>query len=157
VVRVAGSADLVLLEPDQPESVPALYTLDFLRRVVRLMAPGAALLCASSSPRLRGALLRLGLTVGHVRSPALPQGGTVAAWQPQTVRVPLPDSERRLACASAAGIPYRDRGLNWTRTRILQYHGRLVDRVRRRIHPTGLTAESPPQPAAGPPLEDAPR
>jgi 16S rRNA (adenine1518-N6/adenine1519-N6)-dimethyltransferase len=60
VVRVAGNADLVILEPDRAEEAPSLFSLDFLRRVVRLMGPGAALVSACSSPRLRGGVVPSG-------------------------------------------------------------------------------------------------
>jgi len=145
VVRLAGSADLVILEPDQSDTAPGLFSLDFLRRVVRLMASGAVLVSACSAPELRGALLRLGLTVGRAQGPGLPpQGGTVAARDPAGVLVPLSDRDRRIALESTSGIPYRDRTLNWSRTLILQHHERLVERMRRR----GLASGAPEPPAA---------
>ncbi len=149
LVRLSGRVDLVLLEPDHAEACPSVFTLDFLRRVVRLMPPGAVLLSACSSPALRGALLRLGLTVGHASGPALPRGGTVAAWTPASVRLPLPERERRLASECTSGIPYRDRGLNWTRKRILHYHEKLAERMRSRGMPTHLPESPTPAGAVG--------
>jgi len=148
VVRVAGTADLVILEPERADLSPGLFSLDFLRRVVRLMAPGAVLVSACSSPGLRGALLRLGLTVGRAPATGFAPGGTVAAWDPAAIRLPLSEADRRMALESTSGIPYRDRTLNWTRALILEHHGRLVERMRRR----GLRSGEPghPEPAGLP-------
>jgi radical SAM protein (TIGR01212 family) len=148
-VRLAGTADLVLLEPETVEALPLVFSIDFLRRLVRLLPAHGVLLSASSSPALRGALLRLGLSVGRSNDPTFPRGGTVAAWKPACIRIPLPDHERRMALDSTAGIPYRDRALNWSSQRILQYHERLAERMRRR----GMPASIPAPPEVSP--EDA--
>lgn len=144
IVRITGRVDVVLLEPDRPEVCPWVFTLDFLRRVVRLMPPGAVLLSACSSPALRGALLRLGLAVGYAPDPLLPHGGTVAAWTPASVRLPLPERDRRIALECTSGIPYRDRALNWTRKRILRHHEELSERM----HSRGMPARLPEGAAA---------
>jgi hypothetical protein len=94
-------------------------------------------------------LFRLGLTVGRAPDGALPHGGTVAAWSAPNVLVPLPEHERRIAQESVSGIPYRDRGLVWTRKHVLQYHERLAERMRRRGLPARL--RDVPEPAAAPP------
>ena len=154
VVRLRGSVDLVLLEPDRPETCPPLYSLDFLRCAVRLMGPGAVLVAACASPLLDGALLRLGLVVGHVVDATLPQGGTVASLTAAGVRVALPPAERHRALESVAGIAYRDPHLNWTPQHILQYHASLTERMRRRGMPSPLTNLD--EAAALSPAEDAP-
>jgi radical SAM protein (TIGR01212 family) len=138
VVRLAGRADLVLLEPETIDALPAVFTLDFLRRVVHLLAPDGVLLSACASPALRGTLLRLGLSVGRSHDPAWPRGGTLAAWKPASLRFPLPEPERRLALECGVGLPYRDRALNWPTPRILDYRERLAARMQRRGLPATL-------------------
>jgi uncharacterized protein len=132
LVRIVGQADLVLLEPATVEALPLAFSLDFLRRLTRLLPAGGALLSAASSPALRGALLRLGLSVGRSDDPACPRGGTVAAWRPACLRFPLSHGERRVALESTAGVPYRDRTLTWSNDRIVQYRQRLAERMQRR-------------------------
>lgn len=148
VVRVSGEPDLVILEPERIEDAPDLYTLDFLRRVVRLMGPGAVLVSACSSARLRGALLRLGLTVGRADGGGQVPAGTVASWSASQVLFPLPEDELRSTQESTAGIAYRDRALNWPPERIRQYLDRLCQRMQRRGVPSGSEgAQEPAMPA----------
>jgi hypothetical protein len=138
VVRLAGSADVILLEPETVAALPAVFSLDFLRRLVRLLPHAGVLFSACPAPALRGALLRLGLSVGRSHEPICPRGGTLAAWEPARIRFPLPEHERRLALESTAGIPYRDRALNWPNPRILEYRERLAERMHRRGLPTSI-------------------
>jgi hypothetical protein len=149
VLRLSGNADVMLLEPESVEALPTVFSLDFLRRLVRLLPPGGVLLSACSAPALRGALLRLGLTVGCCDDLVCPRGGTVAAREPARIRTPLPARERQEARESVAGIPYRDRALNWPSERLLRYRERVVERMLRR----GMPADSPGSPGVS--TEDA--
>ncbi|MBN2448846.1 MAG: TIGR01212 family radical SAM protein [Lentisphaeria bacterium] len=139
ILRVRGQVDLVLLEPDRPETCPMLFSIEFLRRLVALLSPGGALVSACPSAALRGALKRLGLHLGQARGQAPAHGGTVAARDPTAIRHPLDDLPQRLASVSLAGIPYRDPDLRWPRKRIIQHRGHVVQRMRARGMPAGVT------------------
>lgn len=126
LMRLAGEARLILLEPDRPEAAPALYSLDFLHRLTHRLAPGGVLLSASTAPALCGALLRLGLAVSRTAA------GTAASWQAELLCQPMSTRERRRLQASCQSVPYRDRTLTWTRQHILRHRERLGERLQRR-------------------------
>ncbi|NLF19383.1 MAG: hypothetical protein GX595_19310 [Lentisphaerae bacterium] len=126
LMRLAGQARLVLLEPDRPEAAPTLYSLDFLLRLTHRLAPGGVLLSASTAPALCGALLRLGLAVSRTAA------GTAAAWQAELLCQPMSTRERRRLQGSCQSLPYRDRTLTWTGQHILRHRERLGERLQRR-------------------------
>lgn len=129
--RIRGRAELVLLEPRAVGPNVMLFSQEFLRRVARSLTPDGVLLATSSDPAFRGALWRLGLTVGcAATSPSLPDGGTVAAWRQESILQPLSAEQRRLCTATAAGVPYRDRNLTWPRQRILDHRAAVLARLR---------------------------
>jgi radical SAM protein (TIGR01212 family) len=129
--RLRGRAELVVVEPRLIEPNVTLFTQDFLCRVARLLVPGGVLLALSDHPALRGALGRLGLTVGRTETNLLPDGGTVASWQPEAVLHPLAAEQLRTCTATLAGVPYRDRSLTWSQPRILEHRANVLARLYR--------------------------
>jgi SAM-dependent methyltransferase len=131
--RLRGRAELIVLEPRIIEPNVTLFTQDFLCRVARLLVPNGVLVATSDHPALRGALRRLGMTVGRTETNALPDGGTVASWQPEAVLHPLPASQFRSNTAALAGVPYRDRSLTWTQQRIVEHRANVISRLSRTL------------------------
>lgn len=130
--RLRGQAELIILEPRAIEPNVALFTQDFLRRVTRLLVPGGVLLAASDHPALRGTLHRIGLNLGCTETRLLPDGGTVAAWRPESVLHPLAPTQLRTCTDTLAGVPYRDRSLTWSRERILGHRAAVLARLYRK-------------------------
>lgn len=139
VMRIRGTADLMILEPERPEYCPMLFSLDFLRRALRLLSAKGALVSASEAAPLRGALQRLGLHLGQASPEATFRPGTIAAWDPTCIRYPLDEFSRRIAAESVSGIPYRDTDLTSSRRQIIQHRERVAQRMRRRGMPTRLS------------------
>jgi radical SAM protein (TIGR01212 family) len=128
--RIRGRADVVLLEPRAVEANAMLFSQEFLRRLTRLMHPQSVLLATSASEALRGTLIRLGLHVGAGDANGLAGGGTVAAWSPERILLPLSAEQRHACTETLAGVPYRDRTLTWPRRRIVDHRERVLARLR---------------------------
>ena len=97
----------------------------------------------SSAYPYRGALLRAGLAVGESEPFGRKRGGTVAAFDPALLPVPLPEKERGIVLSSTAGVPYRDPGLAGSRKELFNRREALVTRLRRRGVPKWYQSRGP--------------
>jgi hypothetical protein len=119
-----GSCDLVLLDAFSPRRCPELWTVDFLGRLARLLAPEGRLVTYCAAAAVRAALREAGLHLANVvptgpQTPGEP-GRAGRRWSRGTVAgpAPLPPSPRlrplsameREHLASRAAVPYRDPG-----------------------------------------------
>ena len=132
MLRARGKVRIILLEPVDTERHVQVFTLDFLRRITRVMAPSGVLLSPATASAFRGALLRLGMEVGKCPAGLLQGGGTVATWDRKLIKEPLSAKERRIAERTLSGVPYRDPDFNWSRKRILQHRQDVRARLRLR-------------------------
>jgi radical SAM protein (TIGR01212 family) len=136
VFRIRGMADIILLEPADIDRCVQLYTLDFLRRLGRVLKPDGIVLTAASAMPLRGALGRLGLTIGT--APTARGQGTVASWTTDAIRQPIGTYEKAILRQTLSGIPYRDHRLVWSRKHIIQHRQSVLARMRERGWPKRL-------------------
>ena len=144
VFRIRGLADLVLLEPAEIGPDIQLYSLDFLRRITRLLQPDGVLVSAADAMPFRGALDRLGLYQENIPpdKTAPTVRGTLAAWSRETLTAPIGERDRAILRQTLSGIPYRDPPLTWSRKRIIQHRQAVLARMRERGRPKRLPSTS---------------
>ncbi|MCK5803022.1 MAG: TIGR01212 family radical SAM protein [Lentisphaeria bacterium] len=129
--RLRGRAEIILLEPPDVQSTPELFSLEFLRRLLRMLQPDGVVIASSGSSALRGALVRLGAAVGRIPGVAKSQG-TVAALDQKYLVQPLCREERALLKRTLAGVPFRDHDLRTPRKKMLRHRDEVVSRLRKR-------------------------
>ena len=132
VRELPAGFDLIYADGFSPDCNPELWSFDFIRELVRLLKPDGVMASYCSSFPYRGALLRSGLAVGESPPFGRKRGGTVAAFDPVLLPLPLPEKERHIILESTAGVPLRDPGLCGERAEILARRERLVARLRSR-------------------------
>ncbi len=119
--------DVIFLDGFSPDTNPELWSYDFLRELKRLLKNDGILVTYSSAYPVRGALLRLGLSVTESVPFGRKRGGTAAVKSGPTS---LDEKELAIIQKSTAGVPYRDPGLKLTAMEILERRNRLVKRLR---------------------------
>jgi tRNA U34 5-methylaminomethyl-2-thiouridine-forming methyltransferase MnmC len=103
--------DAILLVPFSPGVSPELYSIDFLKGIIRLIKNNGMLLTYTSSSAVRYSLIELGLYVGE--GPSFGRsGGTLASPSKKYIEKPLSSNDERMVALSDAGIPFRDSELN---------------------------------------------
>ncbi len=132
VRRLDGRFDVIFQDGFSPDCNPELWSYDFVRELACRLAPGGVLTSYCSAFPFRGALLRSGLQVGESVPFGRRRGGTVAAFDPALLPLPLPEKERGIICRSTAGTCYRDPSLTGTREELFARRERLVRRLRSR-------------------------
>lgn len=140
VRQLDGPFDVIFQDGFSPDCNPELWSYDFVRELARRLAPGGVLTSYCSAFPFRGALLRSGLQVGESVPFGRKRGGTVAAFDPALLPVPLPEKERGIICRSTAGVCYRDPSLTGTRETLFARRERLVRRLRNRGVPKWFKA-----------------
>ena len=140
VRQLDGPFDVIFQDGFSPDCNPELWSYDFVRELARRLAPGGVLTSYCSAFPFRGALLRSGLQVGESVPFGRKRGGTVAAFDPALLPVPLPEKERGIICRSTAGVCYRDPSLTGTRETLFARRERLVRRLRNRGIPKWFKA-----------------
>ncbi|MGN1364220.1 MAG: TIGR01212 family radical SAM protein [Victivallis vadensis] len=140
VRQLDGPFDVIFQDGFSPDCNPELWSYDFVRELARRLAPGGVLTSYCSAFPFRGALLRNGLQVGESVPFGRKRGGTVAAFDPALLPVPLPEKERGIICRSTAGVCYRDPSLTGTRETLFARRERLVRRLRNRGVPKWFKA-----------------
>lgn len=127
-----GWFDVIFLDAFSPDRNPELWTYDFLRLTVRKLAPGGALVTYSASLSVRGALLRLGMTVGNTKAFGRRRPGTIASPDAVEIAEPLSRRELEIITKSTAGLAYRDPCLSAAPGEIHAWRRKLTARLRRR-------------------------
>ena len=126
------SFDVIFQDGFSPDCNPELWSYDFVKVLTKLLKPDGVLVSYSSAYPYRGALLRAGLKVGESEPFGRRRGGTVAAFDPALLPLPLPEKEYGIILRSTAGTPYRDPGLAGTRETLFHRREALVAELRRR-------------------------
>ncbi len=138
-----GSFDVIFQDGFSPDCNPELWSYDFVRALAKLLKRDGVMVSYSSAYPYRGALLRAGLAVGESEPFGRKRGGTVAAFDPALLPVPLPEKERGIVLSSTAGVPYRDPGLAGSRKELFNRREALVTRLRRRGVPKWYQSRGP--------------
>lgn len=124
------SFDVIFQDGFSPDCNPELWSYDFVRALAKLLHHNGVIVSYSSAYPYRGALLRTGLAVGESEPFGRKRGGTVAAFNPAQLPLPLPEKERGIVLYSTAGIPYRDPNLAGSREELFRRREVLVSRLR---------------------------
>ena len=89
LARLDAGQDVICFDPFSPEANPELWTVEALRRVRRVLAPGGVLSTYSASTRTRVTLLLAGFWVGAGAAAAVKKETTVASDGPVALAAPL--------------------------------------------------------------------
>ncbi len=123
--------DVIFLDGFSPDKNPELWTYDFIRELAGKLAHDGIMTTYSSAFPVLGALMRTGLHVGMSAAFGRKRGGTVAAWLPGLIAVPLADKERNIVLHSTAGVAYRNYSGVLPAAEIIRQREMLVEKLRR--------------------------
>ena len=112
--------DLVFLDAFSTQRNSELWTVDFFKKLRRLMKPDALLLTYCAAIPVRSGLIEAGFYVGETKPVGRQRGGTLAAMRPQDIEIPLPDHELKMIKETTRRLPYRDPYGIWTNKEILR-------------------------------------
>jgi radical SAM protein (TIGR01212 family) len=157
-----GSFDLILLEVPDAEQTPQLASVDFIRRLSRLLTDGGPLVCSCTDRVLRASLLRAGFALGEMEAASKPGTGRqemrepspelgtgnpmlqatklgTGSWGKVTVASknrlsvpPLSAKELRILRETLAAVAFRDPSQQATRQQILDHRLHAISRLRKR-------------------------
>ncbi|MBN2704060.1 MAG: TIGR01212 family radical SAM protein [Pontiellaceae bacterium] len=116
----ANAYDLVFLDAFSTQRNSELWTVDFFKKLRRLMKPDALLLTYCAAIPVRSGLIEAGFFVGETEPVGRQRGGTLAAMRSQDIEIPLPDHELNMIKETTRGLPYRDPYGIWTNKEILR-------------------------------------
>lgn len=112
--------DLVFLDAFSTQRNSELWTVDFFRKLKRVMKPEAVLLTYCAAIPVRSGMMEAGFFVGETDPVGRARGGTIAAMREEDISIPLPDHEFRMIRETTRGLPYRDPHGVWTNKEILR-------------------------------------
>jgi hypothetical protein len=115
-----GRYDLVFLDAFSTQRNSELWTVDFFRKLKRVMKPDAVLLTYCAALPVRSGLMEAGFFVGETDPVGRARGGTIAAMREADIAIPLPDQEISMIRQTTRGLPYRDPHSVWTNKEILR-------------------------------------
>ncbi|MDF7825759.1 TIGR01212 family radical SAM protein [Pontiellaceae bacterium B12227] len=112
--------DLVFLDAFSTQRNAELWTVDFFKKLKRVMKPDAVLLTYCAAIPVRAGLMEAGFSVGETDPVGRQRGGTLAALREENIELPLPGHEIRMIRETTRGLPYRDPFGVWTNKEILR-------------------------------------
>jgi tRNA U34 5-methylaminomethyl-2-thiouridine-forming methyltransferase MnmC len=112
--------DLVFLDAFSTQRNSELWTVDFLKKLRRVMKPDAVMLTYCAAIPVRSAMMEAGFFVGETAPIGRQRGGTIAAMRAEDIEIPLPDHEINMIRDTTRGLPYRDPYGVWTNKEILR-------------------------------------
>ncbi|MDF7808238.1 TIGR01212 family radical SAM protein [Pontiellaceae bacterium B12219] len=112
--------DLVYLDAFSTQRNAELWTVDFFKKLKRVMKPDAVLLTYCAAIPVRAGLLEAGFYVGETEPVGRKRGGTIAAVRAEDIEIPLTEPEQIMIRESSRGLPYRDPHGVWTNKEILR-------------------------------------
>lgn len=112
--------DLVFLDAFSTQRNSELWTVDFFRKLKRVMKSDAVLLTYCAAIPVRSGLLESGFFVGETAPVGRQRGGTIAAMRAEHIEIPLPGHELEMIHDTTRGLPYRDPYGVWTNKEILR-------------------------------------
>jgi len=116
---VSGYFDVIVVEADDPDRHPYLFTLEFCRELAGHLADGGVLVSPCCRNVFRAALVRCGLEVGTCATDVFRRGGTAAAKAGGYLPAPLPAGDRAVLTGPDPPRVLRDPGLGHSRREIL--------------------------------------
>jgi radical SAM protein (TIGR01212 family) len=122
----SGPFDVVFLDAFSTQRNAELWTLDFFRRVRRMMAAEAVLVTYCAALPVRSALMTAGFHVGGSEPVGRRRGGTIAAMRENAAGRSIPGDELQAIATTSRGIPYRDPSQTWTNRQILRHREEQV-------------------------------
>ena len=109
MVRLEAPQDVICFDPFSPEANPELWTVEAVRRVRQILAPGGVLSTYSASTRTRVTFLLAGFWVGAGAAAAVKKETTVASDGPAVLAAPLGERWlqrwRRSSARTPHGVP----------------------------------------------------
>ena len=115
-----ASFDLVFLDAFSTQRNSELWTIDFFKKLKRVMKPDAVILTYCAAIPVRAGMLEAGFWVGETDPVGRARGGTLAAMREVDIEIPLPEHEIRMIQETSRGLPYRDPHGVWTNKEILR-------------------------------------
>ena len=112
--------DLVFLDAFSTQRNAELWTVDFFRKLKKVMKPDAVLLTYCAAIPVRAGLMEAGFFVGETDPVGRARSGTLAALRAEDIETALPDHEIRTIRETSRGLPYRDPHGVWTNKEILR-------------------------------------
>ena len=113
--------DLVFLDAFSTQRNSELWTVEFFKKIKRLMKPNALLLTYCAAIPVRAGLLEAGFFVGETKPVGRNRGGTLATQNPDLIAIPLNPNEQKTIQTTTRGIPYHDPFSVWTNKEILRH------------------------------------
>jgi tRNA U34 5-methylaminomethyl-2-thiouridine-forming methyltransferase MnmC len=116
----SSTYDLVYLDAFSTQRNSELWTVDFFKKLKRVMKPDAVLLTYCAAIPVRAGLMEAGFYVGETAPVGRQRGGTIAALRAEDIEIPLTEQELIMIRESSRGLPYRDPYGVWTNKEILR-------------------------------------
>ncbi|MFW5802526.1 MAG: TIGR01212 family radical SAM protein [Verrucomicrobiota bacterium] len=129
-LRLAGEQlrpyDIVFLDPFSTQRNSELWTVDFFRRILAILAPDGVLLTYSTAKPVLAGLRHAGFSVGLTPPRQNHRAACIASPNPQKIPRRLPDELSRALQNTTGGIPYRDPAQTATNREILRVRQQRV-------------------------------
>lgn len=120
ILEIKGDYDYILLDAFTYSKAPELWSLEFIAEIYQHLSDNGIIMTYSNSALVRNTFLENNLYVGKILDNKTGKFiGTVASKNKQLIEHPLTNFEIGL-CATKAGIPYHDPGLNLDKKEILK-------------------------------------
>jgi hypothetical protein len=118
--KLSAPFDLIWLDAFSTQRNSELWTVDFFKKLKRVIKPDGVLLTYCAALPVRSGLLEAGFFVGETQPVGRKRGGTLAALQLDAITLPLSDHELKTLRETTRGLPYRDPHGVWTNKEILR-------------------------------------
>jgi uncharacterized protein len=123
--------DLIFLDAFSPGKTTELWTVDFFKKLRKLMKPQGALLTYCAALPVRGGLMRAGWYVGETAPFGRERGGSIATLDSSLIDMPLSEKEFSLIKNTLKGVPWRDPWGVWRHKKILSFRQKVLNRCYR--------------------------
>jgi len=131
VEKLDKKYDLIFLDAFSPGKTTELWTVDFFRKLKKLIKPQGALLTYCAALPVRGGLMRAGWHVGETFPFGRERGGTIATLDPTLISTFPSDKEMDLIKNTPKGVPWRDPWGVWRHKKILSSRQKVLNLFRK--------------------------
>ncbi|MCP3966444.1 MAG: TIGR01212 family radical SAM protein [Lentisphaerae bacterium] len=132
VTQLNETFDCIFMDGFSPDKNPELWSYDFIRQLTVKLSSLGIINTYSSAFTVRGAFVRLGLSVGESAAFGRKRGGTITAHNSKLIEQPLRDKDINIILHSTVGTAYRDASLKSTGKQIIKRHDKLISKLRKR-------------------------
>ncbi len=123
--------DCVFMDGFSPDKNPDLWTYDFIKNIKSKLYKNGVIVTYSNAYPVRGAFIRNNFHIGNNLVDNKRNGGTIASFNIENIKIPISEKEYNIVCKSTAGVPYRDPNLNCSHKKILNYRKKLVQKLKK--------------------------